>query len=119
MRHEGIHGIPGPLGGRLEVTDDGLGGRQLVACNGLLAGLSLNKLDGFDRLGLFSSDDGVILAELGFNVGAAIHHDEAGDDQDEEPDPYRPIVFLQPKIRPFCAAIVNDYVFISHKKSPA
>ena len=120
MADEGVHGVAGPLAGLAKIADEGLGGGQLGAGHALLGGLSFDELDGLDGLGLFSGDDGVVLVDLSFDVSAAVHHDEAGDDDDEETDPNGPVVFLEPKVRPFRTAVINNDVGISsHIESPA
>ena len=116
---EGVHGVAGPLAGLAEVADEGLGGRNLSAGHALLGSLSIDEFDGLDGLSLFSSNDGVVLFDLGFDVGAAVHHHEAGDDNEEEADPDSPVVFLEPEVRPFRTAVINNNVGISsHIESP-
>ena len=117
---EGIHGVAGPLAGLAKVADEGLGGGQLGTGDALLGGLSVDELDGLEGLSLFGGDDSVLLFDLGGDFVTAVHHDEAGNDDDEETDPNGPVVFLEPKVRPFRTAVINNDVGISsHIESPA
>ena len=120
MADEGVHGVAFPLAGLAEVADDGLDGGQRSAGHLLLGSLSIDEFDGLEGLSLFGRDDSVLLFDLGSDFVTAIHHDEAGNNDDKEADPDGPVVFLEPKVRPFRTAVINNDVGISsHIESPA